>query len=560
MAAFSGEFSRRKLLGAAGAAAAVATLGTTAACSPPADRGGSTSADFDLPTYQPAPELDVQPYHATDTPGMESVYTEYPKTYFKSVNREPGSGGKVTSFQLTWGDPSKPLEENPYWQELNERLGVSFEPQFVPQPTFDQKFATMLASGDVPDLVFVNDQSAVNLQGIRDGAFADLSEVLAGDNILKWPNLAARKEEIWSASLKDGRLYQIPSIVWNLTNLPTMRTDLVDQTSIGRAPKDADELFTMLKEVSALGSGPGGQKVYGLNKYDAFPGTASMFQRLFKTGPEWQLNGDGDLVHVTQTENYKAMLEWLARAWAEGIFDPVAMSPTATDIVSGAALRYDAVGAAISATGLSQWEADLPGATYDFFDMPGFDGSEQLVVRNIPYGRSTCVSAAAAEDEDRLTEILNVLDYFSAPFGSEEALFIGSGQEGRHFEFDEHGMPVTNMDNITELGVQYVGVTSGDNSYRIHPNAAPWADSFVAVMEALAQNSIARPLEGLEAASQTFVTKGAQLKQLWTDFENGVITGRESVDDLQSFVDNYMSQGGTQVRDEYTKALEDAGK
>jgi putative aldouronate transport system substrate-binding protein len=553
------QVSRRKLLGAAGAAAAAATVGTTAACSGNAGPG-ATGGDYDLPTYQPAPELDVQPFYATETPGMESVFTEYPKTYFKSVDREPGSGGKVTTFQLTWGDPATPLEENTYWQELNERLGVSFEPQFVPQPVFDQKFATMLASGDVPDLVFVNDQSAVNLQAIRDGAFADLSETLSGDNILKWPNLAARKEEIWQASLKDGRIYQIPSIVWNLTNLPTMRTDLVDQTSIGRAPKDADQLFTMLKEVSALGTGPGGQKVYGLNKYDAHPGTASMFQRLFKTGAEWQLNTEGDLVHITQTENYKAMLEWLARAWAEGIFDPVAMTTNPADIVSGAALRYDAVGPAIGATGLSQWEADLPGAKFDFFDMPGFDGSGQLVVRNVPYGKSTCVSAAAAEDEDRLTEILNVLDYLSAPFGSEEQYFVINGTEGVHHTVDEHGIPIVNPDSMIDLGVQYVGVTSGDNSYRIHPNAAPWADSFVTVMESMAANSIARPLEGLESASKTFVTKGAQLKQLWTDFENGVITGRESVDDLQTFVDNYMSQGGTQVRDEYTQALKDAGK
>ncbi|GAA2140712.1 extracellular solute-binding protein [Glycomyces algeriensis] len=553
------ELSRRKLLGVAGAAAAATALGSTAACSGTAG-GGAAGGAYDMPTFQPAPELDVQPHYASETPGMESVYTEYPNSYFKSVERGPGSGGKVTSFQLTWGDPATPLEENTYWQELNERLGVSFEPQFVPQPVFDQKFATMLASGDVPDLVFVNDQSAGNLQGIRDGAFADLSETLSGDNILKWPNLAARKEEIWQASLKDGRIYQVPSTVWALTNLPTMRTDLVDQTSVGRAPKDADELFTMLKEVSALGTGPGGQKVYGLNKYDAHPGTASMFQRLFKTGPEWQRNGDGDLVHITQTENYRAMLEWLARAWAEGIFDPVAMSPTATDIVSGAALRYDSVGGSIGATGLSQWEADLPGAKYDFFDMPGFDGSGQLVVRNVPYGRSTCVSAAAAEDEDRLTEILNVLDYLSAPFGSEEQYFIMNGTEGVHHTVDAHGIPIVNPDNMIDLAVQYVGVTSGDNSYRFHPNAAPWADSFVAVMESMAQNSIARDLEGLEAASQTFVTKGAQLKQLWTDFETGVITGRESIDDLQSFADNYMSQGGTQVRDEYTQALKDAGK
>jgi putative aldouronate transport system substrate-binding protein len=553
------EFSRRNFLGAAGAAAAAAAVGATAAgCSDNA--AGTAGGDYDMPTYQPAPDLDVQPYYTTDTPGMLDIYTEYPKTYFKSVDREPGSGGKVTCFQLTWGDPSKPLDDNPYWQELNERIGASYEPQFVPQPVFYEKFATMLASGEVPDLVFMDDQKAVSLQGIRDGAFADLSEVFSGDNILKWPNLAARKEEIWQASLKDGRIYQVPSVGAALTNVPTMRTDLVDQTSIGRAPKDADELFTMLKEVSALGTGPGGQKVYGLNKYDPFPGTAAMFHRLFKVGPEWQLNGDGDLVHLIETENYKLMLEWLARAWAEGIFDPVSMSPTPTDIVSGAAIRYDPVWGATSATGLSQWEADLPGAKYDFFDMPGFDGSAQLAVRNIPYGKSTCVSAKVAEDKDRLTEVLNVLDYFCAPFGSEEALFLSSGQEGRHYEFDEHGIPIPNPEYATELGVQYVGVPGDSGGYQVHPNALPWVDSFVTVMESLAQNSIDRPLTGLESTSQTFVTKDAQLKQSWTDFENGVITGRENIDSLQSFVDNYMAQGGTQIRDEYTQALKDAGK
>ncbi|GAA2155081.1 twin-arginine translocation signal domain-containing protein [Glycomyces lechevalierae] len=551
------EISRRKLLGAAGAAAAAAAIGSTAACSDNRTGDGASGGGYDMPTFQPAPELDVQPVFSSETPGMEDVYIEAPKTWFKSVNREPGSGGTVTSFQLTWGDPSMPLEDgNQYWQELNDRLGVSYEPQFVPQPTFDQKFATMLASGEVPDLVFVNDQSAVNLQGIRDGAFADLSEVLSGDNILKWPNLAARKEEIWKASLKDGRIYQIPSIVWALTNVPVIRTDLFGQTSVGIAPADADQLLTALKEVSALGSGPGGQKVYGLNRYDPI-----LWRRHFKVGPDWLLDANGDLVHAITTENYKAMLTWLAQAWSEGVFDPVSMSPNPADIVSGAALGMEAVGGAFtSGDGLFLKEKDLPGAAYDYLDLPGFDGTAQVVVRNVPYGRSTCVSAAAAEDEDRLVEILNVLDYFSAPYGSEEALFVGSGIEGRHYNFDENGLPAATGEHLTELGVQYVGVVSGDNSYRGHPNQAKWLDSFSQVMEATAQNSIVRPLEGLESDSATFITKGAQLAQLLTDFENGVVSGRESVDDLQSFIDNYMSQGGTQVRDEYAQALKDAGK
>lgn len=516
------------------------------------DGGGSGGGTgFDLPTYQAAPELSISPYFTSETEGMEDVYTESVSTYFKSVDREPGSGGAVTTFQLTWGDPAKKLEDNPYWQELNERLGVSFEPTFAPAATYDQTFATMLASGDVPDLVFLNDQSAPQLQAIRDGAFADLSEVLAGDNILQWPNLAARQEQIWSASLKDGRLYQIPSIVWAITNPVVMRTDLLEQTSIGVAPNDADELFTALKEVSALRSGPGSQRVYGVSKYES-----PMWRWIFKTGADWQLNEAGDLVHAAETDNYREMLTWLSQAWREGIFDPVAMTTNDADIVSGAGLQFRAVTNTFTTPeGLAQQEADLPGISVDYFTMPGFDGDGPLVIRNIPYGRSTVVSADAAKDPDRLTEVLNVLDYLSAPYGSEEALFVGAGIEGRHYTFDEHGIAVSTGEHGEELGVQYVAVVSGDNSYRGHPNQADWAESFAAALEHMAAHSEARVLEGLESSSPTFVRQGAQLTQLWTDFERGVVSGRESVDDLDSFVSDYMSRGGEQMRAEYTEAL-----
>ncbi|HLR92921.1 MAG TPA: extracellular solute-binding protein [Jiangellaceae bacterium] len=545
-------FSRRGFLSMAGIGAGAAVLASCSSTSSNASGAGGGGEGFQLPTYQAAPDLDVSPYYTSDTEGMEDVYTEQVSSFFQSVDREPGSGDTVTTFQLTWGDPPKKVEENPYWQELNERLGVSFEPTFAPAPTFDQSFATMLASGEVPDLVFLNDQSAPQLQAIRDGAFADLSEVLAGDNILQWPNLAARQENIWRASLKDGRLYQIPSIVWAITNPVVVRNDLLGQTSVGESPADADELFTALKEVSELGSGPGGQRVYGVSKYES-----PMWRWIFKTGADWQLDEAGNLVHVAETDNYREMLTWLAQAWAEGIFDPVAMTSNDADIVSGAGLEFRAVtNTFTTADGLAQDEADLPGVEADYFILPGFDGDGPLITRNIPYGRSTVISAAAAEDSDRLTEILNVLDYLSAPYGSEEALFIGAGIEGRHYTFDEHGIPVSTEEHTDELGVQYVAVVSGDNSYRGHPNQEPWKDSFSEALEHMAQHSEARVLEGLESNSETFVRQGAQLTQLWTDFERGVVSGRESVDDLDSFISEYMSRGGEDVRTEYTEALD----
>src|SRR5690625_3604658 len=119
----------------------------------------------------------------------------------------------------------------------------------------------MPAAAHIPAPVCADDQSAPQLQAIRDGAVADLSEVLGGDGIQKWPNLAARTPDIWQASLKNGRIYQIPSAIARITNLVVMRRDAFEETSIGPEPADADELMTALTEISQTTRD--GQKIYG---------------------------------------------------------------------------------------------------------------------------------------------------------------------------------------------------------------------------------------------------------------------------------------------------------
>src|SRR5699024_6118828 len=152
----------------------------------------------------------------------------------QSVDRDPDDGGDtVTTFQLMWGTPPVDREQNEYWQELEKRLGVTFEPQFVPAPTFDSKFSTMLASGNIPDLVFVDDQSATQLQSIGDGALADIAKVLMSAGIQNGQNLAARSADSWQAALKNRRIFQILAAIARITNLVDMRRDALVETSIG---------------------------------------------------------------------------------------------------------------------------------------------------------------------------------------------------------------------------------------------------------------------------------------------------------------------------------------
>ena len=166
----------------------------------------------------------------------------------------------------------------------------------------------------------------------------------------------------------------------------------------------------------------------------------------------------------------------------------------------------------LGATGMAQKEADLPGAKSTSSTSPASTAPASWWSRTSPTAARPACPHKLGEDEDRLHQVLDVLDYLSAPYGSEENLFVQNGIEGRHYDFDEHGVPVPITKNATELGVQYVGVDSGATPGAVHPRHPVGRVVRHGHGECLAQHSIARPLEGLEVASQTFVTKGAQLR------------------------------------------------
>ncbi|MFI8778683.1 hypothetical protein ACIGH6_16570 [Brachybacterium paraconglomeratum] len=213
--------ARRTFLGFGAAALAVTGL---AACA----GGGGSSADkkdLELPTNvaPTVPEGGI----VSDVEGMPTIFTSPLQEYFRSVEEPPGSGGEVTTFQVLWGSPPSPREQNEFWQALEEKLNVGFSPTLAAYNGYNDKFSTTIASGEVQDLTYVQDTEPVGARAIQDGAFADLSKVLAGDNILRWPNLANVPSSTWEASAKNGRIFGAPNENPYLTNYPVIRGDLM---------------------------------------------------------------------------------------------------------------------------------------------------------------------------------------------------------------------------------------------------------------------------------------------------------------------------------------------
>jgi putative aldouronate transport system substrate-binding protein len=150
---------------------------------------------------------------------------------------------------------------------------------------------------------------------------------------------------------------------------------------------------------------------------------------------------------------------------------------------------------------------------------------------------------------DRVKQVVGVLNYLAAPFGSQEYLNLIYGVQGTDFNFDDKGNPV-----YTDAGknnVQYIAWQTIISPPAVLYDALD--SNFVKVAHpietAVHDNAITDPTVGLYSSSNA--TKGASLTQAMTDGVNQILFGRAPVDSLDQLVKDWRANGGDQIRAEY---------
>lgn len=548
--------SRRSMFGLGAAALAATGL---AACggssSGGSEPGGFEQQELALPTYvePPVPDGAI----ASDVEGMPMIVTDPVQEYFQSVEEPPGSGDEVTTFQVLWAAPPRPREQNVYWQELEERLNITFSPTLTASDGYNDKFSTTIASGSVPDLSFVQDTDAIGQRALADGAFADLSEVLAGDNILQWPNLANITTNAWEVSAKNGHIYGVPNENPYLTNFPIIRTDLMRLAGHDSMGATAEEFLQVVTDVAGLKQAHGKQvwAMAGISGNEQ-----AMFEWMFRAGTTWQLDDAGKVTNVLMTDAFEQVMEFENKLWEAGAIHPDGIGGDLGDLFTPGqiALSVDSFSGFFGNPIIGQVVEATPEAELEFFVPPAFDGGDLAIQRDDGYWGIVAISAEAAEDEVRLHELLGIINYWRAPFGSEEALFIGTGTEGVNYEFGEDHEIVGLADEQADsdrLALQWLGAFNSP-IYSIGPTLHDYVDNFRTTMERLISQTVPNPVAGTIAPSAA--TLNAKLDSLNEDYRNGFVTGRRPLSEMQAYRDAWLSGGGQTLCDEYTEALDAA--
>ena len=540
--------SRRQLLTTAGLGVGAVALGPLAACSS-GSRSGSNSAKANagaaLPKY--VAYTGVKPDLAGNAEtGVDPGFRHFPKAGTRAVADKPGSGQTVTGMANIYAAVPPGVDRNSYWKGLNDRLGVNLQLQMVPNADYEQKFATTVAGGDLPDVMQL--WPAANFPALLNASFARLDDFLAGDNAAAYPNLANIPSFYWKSCVFNGGIQAIPIPRGRIRHYAIVRPDLIERTGMSAEPKGWDELFALCKALTdpkqrRWAVGAAGPTMFFLARMNDEPNV-------------WKLDGD-KLVHAYETEQYGQSVRDMAELWKAGVVHPDAFNPQAPFkqyFYSGTVAMHlgDGYGAWIQNVTENQKNAAFQQALMPVYNRSG----SGLAAWHTGNGIFNLVGLKKQSDPEKTKLTLRVLNWLASPFGTEEYRYRVYGEKGADHTENADGDPIFTAQGTanTAVPVRYLAEAPAALYQPGRPQDVDYQHAYQTKVLASRKDD---PTIGLY--SDAFSSKYTAANRAFTSVRDDVIQARKPMSALDDAVKTFRTAVADQARKEYQDQLQQAG-
>ncbi|MFW6599742.1 extracellular solute-binding protein [Propionibacteriaceae bacterium Y2011] len=536
--------SRRTLLGGIAGIAGVAGL---AACGPdtsggePGGGGESAGAagELQLPAYVPfegaTPDL---PASADGVPPGFYNYPDPPTV----MEGYPQQGIEPFSIMLQGGPPAVPPETNKNYAWMNEQLGTEVETIFGTYDGYKEKFQVTMASGDLPDIVQVI--QVAELPRLLEANFTDLTDVLGGDGVKKYPGLANIPTSAWKLATVNGRLWGVCRPQPPTGLVINYRADVIAERGMAEsdlAPQSGDEFLALMKELTDTDKG-----LYAMGA-DPSAWLLGIAKQMVGSPNGWAVV-DGKFVSDIASEEMKAALDYTAQCWAAGVMHPNSISEPGNNGV-----WYSAGSTALFIRGFGGWDFNIranPDTTIGSLIPPKMDGGGEAPVHMSAAGYSAFVGLRKTDDAERIDQLLRVFDFYASPFGTEQYLGFNYGVEGYSYEME--GPNPVPVEDAPETPVPHTYVGGNRNSVIYAQGDKESVDLRHAYASTVLPTGIEDASNGLY--SETAVSEGATLNKKMQDVQRQVIQGNSPMSAWDDFVAEWQSKVGDAVASELEEA------
>lgn len=536
--------TRRTFLTAVGLGALAAPVLASCSSGPgttPTPTGTGTAAGSLLPDYVPMTAVEA------DFPGaalgINDVFEHHPRPVTAVTTGTPGDGEPITGLAQLNGAPPQPLASNPYWQELNERIGSEMQIDAVNAgEDFLARVATVQASGDIPDLIQLN-PAVPSLAEFLDASMLDLGPYLSGDAVNDYPALANIPQDFWRAGVYNGRLYGIPNPRGMVSSrVMHYRKDILDEQGIEPDVASFADFRDLAIDQTDAAAGRWAIAANPLNYVRQMLGIPNGWSEV-----------DGSYVSAYTHEAQKDALAAVVELQEAGAINPDMGSSAPNQWVEwfGTGVAIFTFGTYTGWGGIyGTYAPGTPGFQIGLLQVPDFDsGSSHVGWSGSLTNNIVCIPKSA---EGRAETLLSVVDYLASPFGSEEALFLRYGAEGVTFDWDGDD-PAPRADAATQLaiGVGYLGSPPYVFYYPTDPTAGQTVFDH---MSEYVKTAVLDPTQIYY--SPTFASKNGALSSAIAAVELDIIYGRKSLDDWDDAVETFLAGGGSTIGDELTEAAQ----
>ncbi|HLZ60457.1 MAG TPA: extracellular solute-binding protein [Ktedonosporobacter sp.] len=483
-------------------------------------------------------------------PNVPDAYTT-PPPLVQSVGYVPGSGKTVNAMTVSFNPPPLPLSQNKYWQELNKHLNINWQVQFpAGNDGYTEKAAALLASGDLPDLFCIEVFLAPSLaQALQQGAFTDLTSFLSGDALSAYPNIAKIPPISWKNTRFNGKIYGVPRARPIANGGLFFRLDLIEKVGLA-VPKNADEFFQLSQAITQYGKGQawalgGGGTVFG-------DGSPMFAMEMFGVPNGWRLETNGTLTHRFQTAEFKAAMLYIRKLYAAGVFHPdyftQTLTQTTTAFTTGKIAAYVTGMAGLLTARLGTKQVD-PQSDVGLLIPAGDKAVAWLAGGHFGY---VGIPSSVGGDENRVKELLRILDYFCAPRFSLEGDFLATGIDGWDNTKSASGVKALNATGSKEIGdLAYIENPAPIYYTPAEPTFALKLQGYAKQLQAIGVTDPTAPLY-----SPTATKKQAQLNQIYNDRFTRFVKGTDPETSVDGFASDFFSTGGTQIKQEFEAQLQ----
>ena len=452
----------------------------------------------------------------------------------------------ISLMMAYWVDQPPKTENNYLFEKFQEMLNVRLDLSLYPSANYVDKAMLRLASGDLPDVMWVQD-SVVKTKAVIDaaeaGAFWDCTDLL---HTGKYPNLdkAITKTMVANASI-NGRLYGMPGPRPSARNGIVYRKDVFDKYGI-EEPTDMESFYQAAKTIKE-------------KEPDLIPfcwGGGQIIDILCVSNGGYNgygLDENGKIAPAWNTEPYKKSLALLRQMYEEGLinsdFAIQSGSETEAAMIAGKAAMIQVAYDTYERLYNGLHEVD-PEAELDI--IPVLNG-----VTNAQVGSAVYFISAAMPEEKRDA----IFQYFNDSLNQDILTWEYYGEEGRNYTLDENGIPVFIDDEkkaeVNDTNIIYKSCAV--NPVVIHwPSDSGvtkrWKDATETYADAAVRN-YASPL-----LSETQTEKGGELDKILADARTQYIMGVIDEAGYDAAVELWFNEGGTKIVEEFNIAYEKAAK